>query len=409
MRFQCNIKPVTTVARQIRPVAIVTDGLWRKSLSAIRSLGKSGYEVVVLGDSLLTTGFWSAYTARRVHAPTAVSNPAAFGAVLLKLLEEYRETGRKPVLLPMEDASLLWVDRNRERVEALCHVLLPSSDGLAIAQDKGRTMVEATRLGIPCPRTWEPASAVEFGKLAVARTPGSFVVKPRSGTGSAGVAYGDARSEAEWAAHWEQFGAMLIQERVPAQGAGRGVSLLMDREGRTVAAFAHERLEQYPNSGGPSTDRHGIDAPELIALSRKLLEGLEWRGIAMVEWKLDPNDVNRPKLMEINPRFWGSLELAVRSGVDFPTLYARASAGEVLPLATAYRSGLRCRWMIPGEILRWVSQTSAKRESFFRFLRGLPGLAEEWDIRDLRGGLAAFVCTFALALNPRYWKYVRRG
>lgn len=49
----------------------------------------------------------------------------------------------------------------------------------------------------------------------------------------------------------------------------------------------------------------------------------------MVEWKVDLRD-GRPKLMEINPRFWGSLELAVRSGVNFPSLYADADRGCIM-------------------------------------------------------------------------------
>jgi predicted ATP-grasp superfamily ATP-dependent carboligase len=220
--------------------------------------------------------------------------------------------------------------------------------------------------------------------------------------------YGEKRPETEWEAHWRRFGPMLIQERVPAQGRGQGVSVLMDSSGECVAAFAHERLQQYPNSGGPSTDRRSIHAPALVEKSLQLLKRLEWRGIAMVEWKVDPRD-NQPKLMEINPRFWGSLELAVRSGVDFPVLYARAALGEKSVPVTSYAAGVRCRWIVPGEILRYLTQANGAREGILGFLRGLPSTAEEWDARDLTGTLATLVCTAAKALNPRYWKYVLRG
>ncbi len=382
--------------------ALVTDGLWRKSLSAIRSLGKAGFSVSVMGESAFTSGFWSRYCRERIRGPTAANDAEAFGRALTGALE------RRPdaVVLPMEDASLNWLSANRERLPGKW--LLPPVESLAIAQDKSRTLEAAEKIGLPCPRTWRPALASEFAELALSLPPGGFVAKPRSGSGSAGISYGERRTREEWVAHWERFGAMLVQERIPADGRGQGVSLLMDGEGRCVAAFAHERLQQYPNSGGPSTDRHGVRAPELIAASIRLLESLRWRGIAMVEWKVDPRD-GRSKLMEINPRFWGSLELAVRSGIDFPALYARAALGERLPDAAPYPAGIRCRWMIPGEILRYLTQERAQREGILSFLRGLPGLAEEWDWRDLRGALATLVCTGALAINPRYWKYVRRG
>lgn len=390
--------------------AIVTDGLWRKSLSAIRSLGKAGFHVTVMGESWFTTGFWSRFARKKVLAPTAARDAEAFGQALLRTLKSRPGS----VLLPMEDATLAWISSRRSEVESLCRVLLPPEESLKIAQDKGETLRIAEELGLPCPGTWRPASAGEFAdRIAALEVEGkSFAVKPRSGSGSAGVAYGGpggaSRPRTEWLRHWEAHGAMLVQERIPATGRGLGVSLLFDANSQCIAAFAHERLEQYPLSGGPSTDRRSVLEPELVDQSIRLLRKLRWRGIAMVEWKADPRD-GKPKLMEINPRFWGSLELAVRSGINFPALYARAALGLPQGLQARYPNGVRCRWMIPGEILRYFSQKPEKREGLRKFLSGLPGLAEEWDPRDLPGSLATVVCTAAFALNPRYWKYVRRG
>ncbi|MDR3608520.1 MAG: ATP-grasp domain-containing protein [Oligoflexia bacterium] len=384
--------------------ALVTDGLWRKSLSAIRSLGKAGLDVAVMGDSRFTTGFWSRYTRERIIAPTAANDHEGFGHALLSALR--RKPGR--ILFPMEDASLMWVSEHRDEILSLARTLLPPEESLRIAQDKGATLEIARQLGLPCPRSFESKDADEFAKHVGALEPGSFVVKPRSGSGSAGVAYGEYQPTEAWKKHWERFGPMLIQERVPPQGRGRGVSLLFDRNGECVAEFAHERIQQYPNSGGPSTDRQSVHAPELVQWSIQLLKRLSWQGIAMVEWKEDPRD-GQPKLMEINPRFWGSLELACRSGVDFPALFARAASGESAGPPPTYPAGVRCRWMIPGEILRYLTQPRAERESLCRFMKGLPGLAEEWDPQDLQGAIATIVCTGAYAINPRYWKYLRRG
>ena len=291
--------------------------------------------------------------------------------------------------------------------------VLPSRESLAIAHDKGQTFKVASEIGIAAPQTWEPQSESDFADQAMKLTPQTFIVKPRSGTGSSGLNYGENLSRSEWIGHWQKFGPMLIQTRVPSKGAGQGVSLLMDRQGKCVAAFAHERIHQYPNSGGPSTDRKSIHAPELVSESIRLLKHLQWRGIAMVEWKVDPRD-GQARLMEINPRFWGSLELAVRSGVNFPFLYAQVAKGVELPAipdprVTGYRIGLRCRWFFPGEILRFLTQPRPERESIFTFFKGLPQLAEEWDWQDLRGAIATVICTAALALHPRYWKYLRRG
>jgi len=338
-------------------------------------------------------------------APLASTNPEAFGNALCRELER-AACHEPPVLLPMEDPTLDWVARNPDRLAKISRSVLPTLSALAVASNKQQTMRWAHARGIPTPQTWEPQNATAFADIAVGLEPGTFVAKPYHGTGSSGVTYGEARSRESWISHWERYGPMLIQERIPADGRGLGVGLLMDRDGRRVASFAYERLAEYPVSGGPSTDRRSLSDPGLVELSVRLLESLEWRGVAMVEWKQDPRD-GVPKLMEINPRFWGSLELAVRAGVDFPGLYARIARGETVGPVLEQRPGVRCRWMIPGEILRYVG-TSGRREPIGAFLRGLPGLAEEWDSTDIPGSLATVICTGALAMNPRYWRFARR-
>jgi hypothetical protein len=62
----------------------------------------------------------------------------------------------------------------------------------------------------------------------------------------------------------------------------------------------------------------------------------------MLEFKTD-RGTGRPYLMEINGRFWGSLQLAVDAGVDFPTLLVRCALGD-RPTRPGYRVGVRNRW-----------------------------------------------------------------
>lgn len=387
--------------------ALVTDGLWRKSLSAIRSLGKAGYHVLVMGDSFFTIGFWSSFARRRILAPTAAYDSAQFGKCLLRELEELSRKSSMVVLVPMEDASVMWVAANIEKIDKLAHVLLPPIKSLNIAQDKWKTLEVASKIGLPCPLTKYAERFNDFISAINQFQGRDFVVKPCHGTGSAGIVYGEQRSESQWKLYWEEKGPVVIQERIPPEGEGLGVCLLMDRNGECVASFAHKRLREYPVSGGPSTDRVSIYAPGLVSDSIKLLKQLSWRGVAMVEWKMDPRD-GTAKLMEINPRFWGSLELDVRAGVDFPVLYAKAALGEKTAPVHEYAAGVRCRW-IQGDLMRYLSQPRNKREKVSKFLKGFFLLSEEWNREDIRGSLASWFCIPGLALNPKYWKYLRRN
>ncbi len=394
---------------QHRPVVIVTDGMRRKSMSAIRSLGKAGFRVHVLGDNWLTIGFWSRFTTRRVISPDAKDDLAGFGAGLLRHLLELQVSepdSPRPVLIPMDDDSVRYVVDNCERLGAYADFIVPRPSALAICADKAATMALAARSRIPHPRTEVADTALSL-VATIGRMSGEFIIKPVQGSGSRGVRYNQAFSTIEAESYIQTFGPALVQERIPPEGDAIGVSVLFGSDGKCLAHFTHKRLREFPNSGGPSTDRIGIADDKLLQMSLQMLEELRWRGVAMVEWKTDPR-TNTAMLMEINPRFWGSLELSVRSGVDFPVLYARAAAGHA-ENAPPPVLGRRCRWLIPGDVLRWLTSEKSKRESLRTFCSGLPYAAEEWDGRDLPGFIASIVCqALAGILLPKYRNLLRR-
>ena len=103
--------------------------------------------------------------------------------------------------------------------------------------------------------------------------------------------------------------------------------------------------------------RESIDGAEIKAIAVSLLKDLGWRGPAMVEFRVDPRD-SKPRLLEINPRLWGSLNLAVTSGVDFPYLLHQLALCGDCDHVFEYRKGVRCRWLIPGDIMHLITNTS---------------------------------------------------
>jgi predicted ATP-grasp superfamily ATP-dependent carboligase len=134
---------------------------------------------------------------------------------------------------------------------------------------------------------------------------------------------------------------VLLQQRVV--GPGIGVFLLV-WGGELVASFAHRRLREKPPSGGVSVYSESVPLdPQMLERCRALLARFGWRGVAMVEFKIDAV-TGTPYLMEVNGRFWGSLQLAIDAGVDFPTLLLAASSGQPCSPAPDYRTGVRLRW-----------------------------------------------------------------
>jgi predicted ATP-grasp superfamily ATP-dependent carboligase len=253
------------------------------------------------------------------------------------------------LVLPVTDATILPLSAARERFSGVSRLALPEPEALEAAWDKLATVELGARLGIPVPRTCLARTAEEA--LACAPEIGwPLVMKPRrscvlSDTGLEAFHVAFARDAEELERRMRGFeGRCDVLLQAYSGGAGTGVELVC-HEGRPLAAFQHERLREVPVHGGASSFRRSVPLdPVLYAHSTRLLAALGWSGIAMVEFKVGGCG---PKLMEINGRPWGSLPLAIASGVDFPRLLAEivlhgGPQGELAPPGE-YALGVRSR------------------------------------------------------------------
>jgi predicted ATP-grasp superfamily ATP-dependent carboligase len=316
-------------------------------MAIVRSLGSRGIDVVAADASRRSPAFRSRYISERVVYPSPVSRPRE---AVDTLVDEVRERAID-LVIPVGEEFVLLLSAARDRFGDSTRLALPDADAFATTHDKLATVELARRLGIPAPRTVLVTSAAEavdaseaFAWPIVLKPQASRAVRAGAAVEAFGVAYAaDVASLEEQLGAFEGRCAVLLQEY--ERGEGHGVGLLMDR-GRPLLAFQHRRLREVPFTGGPSSYRESVALdPRLYELSVRILGALTWTGPAMVEFKVRGDDVS---LMEINGRLWGSLPLAVKSGVDFPgrivDLYLSPPADGPPPTAiTRYEVGVRSR------------------------------------------------------------------
>ncbi|HYX82065.1 MAG TPA: ATP-grasp domain-containing protein, partial [Gemmatimonadales bacterium] len=126
-------------------------------------------------------------------------------------------------------------------------------------------------------------------------------------------------------------------------GQGKGLFALCDH-GRIVACSAHERLRDVRPSGSGSSVRRSIPvSPQLGHIAERLLGDFAWHGPAMLEFRDD--GLHPPWLIEVNGRFWGSLQLAITAGTDFPRLWVQTLRGEPVANGTTPQAGVTLRWL----------------------------------------------------------------
>ena len=253
---------------------------------------------------------------------------------------------RAGVLIPISEASLLVVLRHRTAFS--CAVPFPTAESFNGICNKRDVLVAAQRHGIAVPQQIELRSPNDTEALnGISRFP--LILKPaRSVAGTEGdrikVGVTIVPRATELGASIRQIPSaaypVLVQERI--DGPGTGLSLLL-WGGKLLAAFAHRRIREKPPSGGVSVLRESIPLdPDLLSRSLALLRDFDWQGVAMVEYKLDAA-TGVPYLMEINGRFWGSLQLAIDAGVNFPLLLVQAALGVQSAPVTEYGTA-RLRW-----------------------------------------------------------------
>jgi predicted ATP-grasp superfamily ATP-dependent carboligase len=327
---------------------LVTDGEQRAALAVVRSLGRAGYRVLVASSR----GRSLAGASRHAAAEFAAGDPLAAAEPFADAVERRIRDHAVDVLLPISDAALLALLPRRDRLLP-CRVPFPDLEQVLQVADKQRVAAAAAACGIAIPAQHVIQTVGERGALDRGGLRYPLVVKPaRSVTDRSDgtrdkhrVCYARDATELERALDSlpSHSYPLLLQQRVV--GPGVGIFLLL-WAGEMVARFAHRRIREKPPAGGVSVYRESIPAdPDLVSRSRALLDGFAWEGVAMVEYKLDAA-TGTPYLMEINGRFWGSLQLAVDAGVDFPALLTSLALGGHPAAVTSYRAGVRSRWWL---------------------------------------------------------------
>jgi predicted ATP-grasp superfamily ATP-dependent carboligase len=286
--------------------------------------------------------------------------------------------------------------------------------------DKEAVLAAARQLGIAVPEQAVAESPTALLALAEGPLRYPLVAKPARSVASAqsrglrkhGVRHArdPERLRALASELPESAYPVLLQQRIV--GPGTGIFLLR-WDGEPRAVFAHRRLREKPPSGGVSVYSESIAAdPELVARSLALLEALRWQGVAMVEYKRDAAS-GTPYLMEINGRFWGSLQLAIDSGVDFPGLLVECASGRAPAGPTPYRTGRRLRWLWgdvdhllmrmrrSAEILDLPPDAPGRGRVAWDFATSWrPGQrCEPWRLDDLRPGIVETLAYFGV--GPR--------
>ncbi len=265
---------------------------------------------------------------------------------LSAILEKYAD--KKIVYIPVEEdtTNLVYNFLQKFDYTNFFHNL-PPREAFDVVRDKGAFSAFCQAEGISVPKEYSYEELLKMTNL-----PSSLIIKPKSGSGSVGIIFVDTKDDL-LACRNLDMRKYIIQQRLENPAAVEGGFFLFD-QGKPVGYYGHKRIRTYPVTGGVTIYSRCDINPKLQALGNELLQKLQWSGLAMVEFLYD-SDKDEYKIIEVNPRLWGSLMLAEFCGSEMFENYCRTALK--MPLKKAHIEKERyIRWIFPWELLVYVQQ-----------------------------------------------------
>lgn len=315
--------------------ALITDGAQRVALELTRCLGLEGLKVLVVEKKNCKSTC--------LAAKSIFCNKSAI-VIDYESNEFYDLCLSSKTIFPVSTNTILSVMKNAPQ-EILSKCLLPSNEAFKRANDKASVIEIAKKAGIEFPETQfypydimpEPENIRLPAVLKLLDDEGLFLEPVQR--------YEIVRSVNEIKKAWSKLASfgknVVVQDYV--EGQGYGWSAIYGRDGKMLAGIGHRRLREYPISGGPSTYCESVKDKQLETAGKKILDYLGWTGPAMVEFKLDKND-GKFKILEINPRYWGSLPLARFSAINLPYLHYQALTSDINSNSLGYRENTKIKF-----------------------------------------------------------------
>jgi len=378
---------------QLRPVgcdALVLDGRLRQSVVTVRSLGSRGLRVAALEttEGLPAPAFSSRWCQEKLVCP-AIEGSQAY----LNYLEQVIDSTAARVLITSSDGTIALIRQHRAQLEQRVHIALAKEPALSIAINKGQTLDIASQLGIGIPRTvtigsvQEVTAALrEIGLPAVVKPVESWLPGTQRGIrviSQLVTTPDEARRAVEQLT--VSGGRVLFQQFL----SGRRESLsFFYAKGEMFARFAFLGKRTNPPLGGVYVLRQAITLPaDSGAQAERLVRAIDLEGYSQVEFRRD--SAGTPYLMEINPRLNLGIEIAVRSGVDFPYLLYQWANGDAMSPVKNYATGGQMRYLA-GDLMTTLASVRQ---------RGRPGVTPPAQ------AFLAFFLTFFIPMGYDYFNW----
>ena len=327
---------------------LISDANQKHTLGIVRTLGKEArYEIDVFCGFKKPITYYSKYV-RNAYLLPDYADPN-FITAFAKLVKEQNYD----VYFPVGSRAFEFAVHNLQflKNELGLKLLTPNYEQFEIAMSKEATRSFASQIGLQTPKTHRLTKLQDLKRIGSSL---SFpvVIKAQREMGVNVVDYAANYDELHSKYHNQVTTYQFKENELPIiqdyiKGHGEGYFALC-YEGQILSEFQHRRIREYPPTGGMSTCAISTYNEDVRKAGSSLLKALKWTGVAMVEFKV--SEKNEPYLLEINPKYWGSHDLALEANIDFPNLAMSLLLDGDKPSPQIYKTGIKYCWPLHGDL-----------------------------------------------------------
>lgn len=303
-------------------------------LAVVRSLGKNKIPITVVSKDKNALPFYSKYCSNKIITE--------YNDDFLSTLTE------DDIIIPNGEDEMLFFARNAPLYDY--ELAYPDISILEKIVDKSQLMQFAMSNNIPAPKTICVNSHEDIYEIQnILKFP--VIIKPTNENSGKGIVRVDSPEMIEEIYERTQslYGPPIIQEYIPHKRRYT-VAALNSKDNSVLRICIIHDKRIYPLNTGPACFVETVENMEIMDLTCDIVKSLNLWGISELDFVIDERD-EKPKLLEINPRFWGSVQCAISAGVDFPVLLYKMVTENNISFSLEHKTGITARYLFPQDLL----------------------------------------------------------
>jgi len=356
--------------------AVVLD-LSATGIGIVRSLAQTGIKVYAFD----TKGKYEIGKTRLATCGIC-PNPVSEGpALILFLTRLAQKVGQKAVLYAGSDDFVQFISKNRFVLSHYYRFLLPKHTLVEAVLDKRLTYELALKSNVPCPKTFAINNEEQFEEI-IDQVTFPCILKPVYSSHfrtnidhrlyKKAIVVEEPSKLREEYLFYRPFGELMIQEVIPGnEDCIYSVKTFFDEKMNLVGLWMNQKLHQFPPHFGSTALALSIRDEEVIQLATTFLKDIEFKGLAIAEFKRDPRD-GKLKFIEINSRIGLTQALSIACGVNLAHLYYLSLTGQNPTPVTQQKEGVKWVYFVR-DFLSFRQKHKKGEMKFFEWIKSLSG------------------------------------